>query len=56
MMDWCIFSEHPVYASNRKFQITETPCIQPDLYRGAPGTKLCLAIDETEDGDMVKYV
>lgn len=34
----------------------EIPCIQPGIFLGAPGKELSLALDETEDGDMVKFV
>lgn len=52
-----VLFEHTVDASNKMFQITyqEIPCIQPGIFLGAPGTELCLARDETEDSDMVKF-
>lgn len=53
-----VFFKHTVDASNRMFQITyqAIPCVQPGIFIDAPGTELSLALDETEDGDMVNFV
>lgn len=53
-----VFFKHTVDVSNRMLQVTyqEIPCIQRDIFLCASGTELSLSLDETEGGDMVKFI